>query len=258
MLTKIISVKEDEMKFFSLPKKQSVTNYSLHRALSKPNRNIGLIAEVKKASPSKGVIRAEFHPVEIAKEYMDSKVDAISVLTDRTFFQGSLDYLTQIKQIVNIPVLRKDFIVDRRQILESKHIGADAILLIGEVLEPLKLKEFYLEAEELGIECLVEIHSIQTVEALLKEITPRIIGINNRNLATFQSSIHHTKEIVPYLPSTCLVISESGIHSTIDVQTVKNYGAHAILVGEAFMKEEEPSEGIRKMFGETSLEKTII
>jgi indole-3-glycerol phosphate synthase len=239
MLKQIIQVKEDEMKQFSLPPERQFNHYSLFQALSKPKRVVGLIAEVKKASPSKGIIREDFHPVEIAKEYLETGVDAISVLTDTPFFQGAKEYLTEIKNVVDVPILRKDFIVDRRQILESKYIGADAILLIGEVLEPTKLKEFYLEAEELGLECLVEVHSTQTVESLLQVITPKIIGINNRDLSSFIT-----------LPSGSLIVSESGIHTLKDLQTVKEAGAKAILVGEAFMKEREPGIGIKKLFGE--------
>jgi indole-3-glycerol phosphate synthase len=250
MLKQIIQVKEDEMKQFSLPPERQFNHYSLFQALSKPKRVVGLIAEVKKASPSKGIIREDFHPVEIAKEYLETGVDAISVLTDTPFFQGAKEYLTEIKNVVDVPILRKDFIVDRRQILESKYIGADAILLIGEVLEPTKLKEFYLEAEELGLECLVEVHSTQTVESLLQVITPKIIGINNRDLSSFITSTEQTKEIVPYLPSGSLIVSESGIHTLKDLQTVKEAGAKAILVGEAFMKEREPGIGIKKLFGE--------
>jgi indole-3-glycerol phosphate synthase len=250
MLDQIIKVKEEEMEQFSLPSEALCTHYSLFQALSKPRRDIGLIAEVKKASPSKGVIREDFHPVEIAKEYEETGADAISVLTDTAFFQGAKEYLTAIKQTVNVPILRKDFIVDRRQILESKRIGADAILLIGEVLEPSKLKEFYLEAEELGMECLVEVHSIQTVVSLLKEISPKIIGINNRDLSTFKTTTEQTKLIVPYLPTSSLIVSESGIHTLGDLQDVKQAGAGAVLVGEAFMREQEPGMGIKKLFGE--------
>jgi indole-3-glycerol phosphate synthase len=253
MLDQIIKVKEEEMKQFSLPTETLYNHYSLFQALSNPKRDIGLIAEVKKASPSKGVIREDFHPVEIAKEYVATRADAISVLTDTSFFQGAKEYLTTIKQTVNVPILRKDFIVDRRQILESKRIGADAILLIGEVLESSKLKEFYLEAEELGLECLVEVHSVQTVESLLKEITPKIIGINNRNLSSFKTSTEQTKVIVPYLPSSSLIVSESGIHTNSDLQAVMQAGAGAVLVGEAFMKEREPGMGIKKLFGEVPL-----
>jgi indole-3-glycerol phosphate synthase len=257
MLDKIIKVKEREMEQFTLPLERVFPHFSLLDALQNAKREIGLIAEVKKASPSKGVIRQIFHPVSIAKEYNATGVDAISVLTDEQFFQGSKQYLTEVKQVVNVPVLRKDFIVDRKQLLESKYIGADAILLIGEVLEPQKLKEFYLEAAELGLECLVEVHSIRTVEALLKEITPSIIGINNRDLSTFQTSTEHTKEIISYLPSTSLVVSESGIHTSSDIKFVKEAGASAVLVGEAFMREAEPGAGIRKLFGEDTIEQTL-
>jgi indole-3-glycerol phosphate synthase len=252
MLSKIVQVKHEEMQKFQLPIEQEFPHYSLYEALRNANRAVGLIAEVKKASPSKGVIREDFHPVSIASEYVKAKTDAISVLTDEQFFHGSKQYLSNAKQVVNVPVLRKDFIVDRKQLLESKYIGADAILLIGEVLEPSKLKEFYLEAQELGLECLVEVHSIQTVEALLKEIAPRIIGINNRDLSTFETSLEHTKEIVTYLPESSLVISESGLHTYEDLQFVKKAGAHAVLVGEAFMREQHPGQGILKLFGEES------
>jgi indole-3-glycerol phosphate synthase len=257
MLDKIIKVKEMEMEQFILPLERVFPRFSLLDALQNTKREIGLIAEIKKASPSKGIIRQNFHPVSIAKEYEATGVEAISVLTDEQFFQGSKEYLTEVKQVVNVPVLRKDFIVDRNQLLESKYIGADAILLIGEVLEPLKLKEFYLEAAELGLECLVEVHSIRTVEALLKEITPSIIGINNRDLSTFQTSTEHTKEIISYLPATSLVVSESGIHTNSDIKFVKGVGASAVLVGEAFMREAEPGAGIRKLFGEDTFEQTL-
>lgn len=253
MLNKIVEVKHEEMEQFQLPNQLEVTHYSLYEALRKANRQIGLIAEVKKASPSKGIIREDFHPIDIAEQYVSAKADALSVLTDEQFFQGSKEYLSNIKRVVNVPVLRKDFIVDRRQLLESKYIGADAILLIGEVLEPLKLKEFYLEAEELGLECLVEVHSIETVESLLKEISPKILGINNRDLSTFKTSVEHTKEIITYLPDTSLVVSESGIHSYQDLTFVKEAGAHAVLIGEAFMRETNPGEGIRKLFGDGQL-----
>jgi indole-3-glycerol phosphate synthase len=254
MLSKIVQVKNEEMQQFQLPVEQEFQHYSLYEALKNANRDIGVIAEVKKASPSKGVIREDFYPVSIATQYVQAKADAISVLTDEQFFQGHKQYLSNVKQVVNVPVLRKDFIVDRKQLLESKYIGADAILLIGEVLEPLKLKEFYLEAQELGLECLVEVHSIQTVEDLLKEIAPRIIGINNRDLSTFETSLEHTKEIIAYLPKSSLVISESGLHTYDDLQFVKNAGAHAVLVGEAFMREQNPGDGISKLFGEGKID----
>lgn len=131
MLNKIIQVKKEEMKQFVLPEKQNFPSFSLYQSLTQPIREVGLIAEIKKASPSKGIIRENFSPLEIAKDYTSTGVDALSVLTDEQFFQGSKKYLTDVKSIVNVPVLRKDFIVDRRQLLESKHLGADVVLLIG-------------------------------------------------------------------------------------------------------------------------------
>jgi indole-3-glycerol phosphate synthase len=257
MLKEIIKVKKEEVEKIVLKEIELFKHYSLYEFLSNSNRDIGLIAEVKKASPSKGIIRPNFNPIEIAKSYVQEKTDAISVLTDQQFFQGSSDYLTEIKKITNVPILRKDFIIDTKQIRESKCIGADAILLIGEVLEPRQLKEFYLEAEELQLECLVEVHSIQTVENLLKEFTPKVIGINNRDLQSFTTSLKQTETIISYLPSESLIISESGIHTQDDLNFIKSVGARGVLVGEAFMREDNPSKGIKKLFGEDTVEQAI-
>ncbi|MDF0726229.1 indole-3-glycerol phosphate synthase TrpC [Cytobacillus sp. S13-E01] len=250
MLGKIIQSKYKEVKEIVLPDFLEVKRKSLYEALINPNRNIGLIAEIKKASPSKGVIREEFYPLEIAKEYENVGVDAISVLTDKEYFQGSIDYLKQVKSEVDVPVLRKDFIVDPIQIEESVRIGADAILLIGEVLSISQLYEFYLEAYELGLECLVEVHSYDALEKVLAKFEPQIIGVNNRDLKTFATSIQHTNEIAHHIPVDSLLVSESGIHTNNDLRKVQEYGANAVLVGEAFMKAEKPSEGIKQMFGE--------
>jgi indole-3-glycerol phosphate synthase len=257
MLNKIVEVKKEEASRIKLQEGEVFKHYSLYDSLLNSNREIGLIAEVKKASPSKGVIRENFQPVEIAKEYEAEGADGISVLTDEQFFQGAKEYLTNIKRVVNVPILRKDFIIDEKQIVESKQIGADAILLIGEILEPKQLKEYYLQATELGLECLVEVHSVKTVEGILKEFSPRIIGINNRDLTTFKTSIHQTELIISYLPTDSLVVSESGIHSYSDLQFVKSVGTKALLVGEAFMREESPRLGIKKLFGEDYIGQTI-
>lgn len=255
MLSKIIEQKKIEVENLEeVVLEQPVIRKSLHSALSKPNRKLGLIAEVKKASPSKGVIRENFDPLQIAKEYEETKADAISVLTDVTFFQGSIEYLMEIKENVNLPILRKDFIIDSRQISQSEKMGADAILLIGEVLEPLKLYEFYCEAYERGLECLVEVHSRKTLEQVCKYVTPKLVGINNRNLKNFITSINHTKEIIKDAPKESLVISESGILSRKDLDEIISYGAHATLIGEAFMRYESPGRGIRKLFGEVNYE----
>lgn len=250
MLTKIIETKFEEVKKLTLPEFENFNRKSLSKALLSPNREIGLIAEVKKASPSKGIIRQDFAPAKIALDYMNVHVDALSVLTDEIFFQGSTQYLRHIKDLVDVPVLRKDFIVDSIQIEQSLRIGADAILLIGEVLEPDQLHEFYLEAYEKGLECLVEVHSYETLESILRLFEPKILGVNNRNLKTFSTSILQTKELSSYIPSGSLLVSESGIHSSQDLLDVKEYGAKAVLVGEAFMKAEKPGDGVRELFGE--------
>ncbi|QOR65263.1 indole-3-glycerol phosphate synthase TrpC [Cytobacillus suaedae] len=252
MLTKIIETKYEEVKKIILPECDVFERKSLYEALQNPYREIGLIAEVKKASPSKGVIRQEFHPTQIALDYLNVHVDALSVLTDELYFQGSSQYLREIKKLVDVPVLRKDFIVDSLQIEQSVRIGADAILLIGEVLEPAQLHEFYTEAYEKGLECLVEVHSYEILEKILKVFEPKILGVNNRNLKTFSTSILQTKELSDHIPPGSLLVSESGIHSHQDLLDVKNYGAKAVLVGEAFMKVEKPGDGVRELFGEKS------
>lgn len=251
MLNKILEQKKIEVKNIIYPEIDSVVERkSLYDALSNPNRSLGIIAEVKKASPSKGVIREDFHPVRVATEYEEAKADAISVLTDERFFQGSMDYLMDIKKKVNIPVLRKDFIIDAKQIEQSDKIGADAILLIGEALDPVQLHEYYCEAYERGLECLVEVHSRETMEQVCRIFTPKILGINNRNLKVFETSIIHTEEMAKDAPSESLVVSESGIHTPQDIKAIIKYGAKAALIGEAFMRAKSPGIGIKQMFGE--------
>jgi indole-3-glycerol phosphate synthase len=241
MLSKIIETKKQELNSLVMPEIQAAfSRKSLYQAIIQAKRRIGLIAEVKKASPSKGILREDFHPLEIAAEYEKAGADAVSVLTDQTFFHGSKDYLTEIKRNINIPVLRKDFIIDRKQIEESERIGADAILLIGEVLSPNQLHEFYIEAYERGIECLVEVHSVNTLEKILKIFTPKIIGVNNRNLHTFHTSVEQTVQLASLIPEESIFVSESGIHTASDIEIVKKAGADAVLVGEALMKSQDP------------------
>ncbi|ANB60764.1 indole-3-glycerol phosphate synthase TrpC [Anoxybacteroides amylolyticum] len=250
MLEQIIATKRNEVRTLTLPATCDVPRFSLAEALKNRRRAIGLIAEVKKASPSKGIIRRDFHPVDHAKAYEQAGADAISVLTDETYFQGNCQYLTEIKQAVGVPVLRKDFIIDRVQIEESVRIGADAILLIGEALLPKTLYELYEEAYEKGLECLVEVHSRETLENILALFTPAIIGINNRNLQTFTTSLDTTKEVAPFVPKTSILVSESGIHTHQDIQTVHAYGAEAVLVGESLMRQHDVAQAVRALYGE--------
>ncbi|MFC4324179.1 indole-3-glycerol phosphate synthase TrpC [Litchfieldia salsa] len=250
MLNKIIEQKKIELERLYMPENKMIERKSLYQALTHSDRKPALIAEIKKASPSKGIIRENFNHLEIAKDYKFAKVDAMSVLTDEKFFKGAIQYLIEVKEIVDVPVLRKDFIIDSRQIEQSVQIGADAILLIGEVLEPSQLYEFYQEAYEKGLECLVEVHSIDTLERILKQFSPKILGVNNRNLKTFETSLNQTQELAEYIPKDSILVSESGIHTPNDLNRVREYGAKAVLIGEAFMRLEKPSMGIRALYGE--------
>lgn len=249
MLNKILETKKEEVKKIKLPFQQSVRNHSFFNGLVNQKNEVALIAEVKKASPSKGVIKEDFDPLSIAREYEQAGADAISVLTDKHYFQGDRDYLIKIKKEIALPVLRKDFIIDSKQVLESKRIGADAILLIAEALEPTKLAELYEYAYELQLECLVEVHSLEALEGILSIFTPRIIGVNNRNLQTFETTLEQTEKIASSIPSSSLFVSESGIHSYEDIKRVKRAGANAVLVGESLMRAETPGKGIKRLFG---------
>ncbi|MBY8913686.1 indole-3-glycerol phosphate synthase TrpC [Bacillus sp. YC2] len=250
MLDQIIKQKKEEVKSIILPETCQIERRSFKEALAHPNRFIGLIAEVKKASPSKGLIKEHFVPEAIAADYEAARADALSVLTDTRFFQGDNQYLTDIKQTVSLPVLRKDFIIDSVQVEESYRIGADAILLIGEVLEPVQLHELYTEAREKGMDVLVEVHDEAVLEQILKVFQPEILGINNRDLKTFRTSVVQTEKIAALVPDGCLLISESGIGSLEDLQFVKEHGAQAVLIGESLMRQDSQQQAIRRLFGE--------
>ncbi|WP_394174085.1 indole-3-glycerol phosphate synthase TrpC [Guptibacillus hwajinpoensis] len=254
MLDRIIAVKHEEMARFNMPEDQKFNNVSFVTSLQNPTHEVGLIAEVKKASPSKGIINDNFDPVEVAEAYEKAGADAISVLTDETFFKGSNSFLTEVKKHVNLPILRKDFIIDERQIEESKRIGADAILLIVRALGVQKTKEFYHLAASYGLECLVEVHSEEELKELTASFTPAVIGVNNRNLATFETSTKQTHMLSRYIPESTLLISESGISTYDDIQDVKKAGASAVLVGEALMRGGTYEAGIRRLFGESAHE----
>jgi len=211
-------------------------------ALRHPRRgNVALIAEVKKASPSAGVICADFDPVRIAKEYEAAGASCLSVLTDEKFFQGSLEYLRQIRQTVKLPLLRKDFIIDERQILEAIEWGADAILLIAAILNDAQLNEFHALAVEAGLTALVEVHDEAELDRALAVGTP-LIGVNNRDLKTFKLELATTERIAaklfrsPQGGEPPLLVAESGIHKRADVERLARCGAKAVLVGESLMR----------------------
>ena len=207
---------------------------SFEAALQKPD-DLALIAEVKKASPSAGVIVESFDPVAVAKNYARAGAEAISVLTDEQFFQGKLEYLEQIRAVVNVPLLRKDFILDEVQIAESAAAGADAILLIVAALPDDQLQRLLDAAAVYQLDVLVEVHTLAELDRAL-ETDARIIGINNRNLATFEVDLGVTEELSEQVPSGIVLVSESGIKSAEDVARVKACGVNAVLIGEALMR----------------------
>jgi indole-3-glycerol phosphate synthase len=199
--------------------------------------NIRLIAEVKKASPSRGVIRADFDPVEIAQIYANNGASAISVLTESKYFQGSLNHLKGIKDALKekrLPVLRKDFIFDPYQVYESRACGADSLLLIVAILAPQPLAELIGLTRQLGMECLVEVHNEAELEIALKS-SARIIGINNRDLSTFTVDINTTRRLRPLIPADRTVVSESGIKDRADIARLRKWRVDAVLIGEALM-----------------------
>ena len=210
-----------------------------------------VIAEVKKASPSKGVLRADFEPADIAQSYMegDGKVSAacLSVLTDRQFFQGQPDYLKQARASTTLPVLRKDFMVDAYQIYESRAMGADAILLIAACLDDAQMADFEAIARSLDMAVLVEVHDRPELERALKLKTP-LVGINNRNLRTFEVTLDTTLGMLKDVPPDRLLVTESGILKPADVKTMRDAGVHAFLVGEAFMRADDPGLALAKLF----------
>lgn len=196
---------------------------------------ITLIAEVKKASPSAGVIRADFDPVRIATTYEQHGAAAISVLTDVEYFQGSLQYLTAVKAAVALPVLRKDFVIDRYQLLEARCAGADAVLLIAECLPGNQLAQLQKEAVALGLHTLVELHDADQVSRVI-DCGAAVIGINNRDLRTFETRLEHTLDLLPKIPVDRVVVSESGIRTHADLVRLGAAGARAVLVGESLMR----------------------
>lgn len=205
-----------------------------------------IIAEVKKASPSKGLIREQFEPVAIALEYEAHGAAAISVLTEQSFFLGSSDYLSAIKKHVSIPVLRKDFLFDIYQIYETRALGADALLLIAAILEKDKLCELLHLTRELGMDALVEVHSREELDRVL-QTDARIIGINNRNLNTFQTDIATTVELIGAIPEDKTVVSESGIASRADIVMLRRSGVDAFLIGESLMRQESPGARLAEL-----------
>ena len=214
------------------------------RALSA--KGMSVIAELKKASPSRGVLVEDFDPVRLARDCERGGARALSVLTDQRFFQGEGGFIREIKEAVGLPILRKDFIVDEYQIAESRDLGADAILLIAKALSPDLLRRLYESARSLGLDALVETHTASEV-ALANSIGADLIGINNRDLATFEVSLNRSIELGPSVRAGAIAVSESGIQSSADIRALRDAGFGAVLVGEAIMKGGNVTEALRRL-----------
>ncbi|OGW76615.1 MAG: hypothetical protein A3C51_00400 [Omnitrophica bacterium RIFCSPHIGHO2_02_FULL_46_20] len=213
--------------------------------ISRPH-HINLIAEIKKASPSKGILRGDFNPVKIAITYQANGASAISVLTDERFFEGKLEHIKKVRGNVSIPILRKDFFIDEYQIYETVEAGAEAILLICEILSIAELTKFYNLAIELGLDCLVEVHNEEDIEKALA-VNAAIIGINNRDLHTFKVDLGVTQRLIRLIPQNKIIVSESGIKRYEDIMFLKSLGVNAVLIGEAFMEADDIASKMREM-----------
>lgn len=207
----------------------------------------GVIAEVKKASPSKGVLREDFHPADIATSYAQHGAACLSVLTDEQFFQGATDYLKQARAACSIPVLRKDFMIDPYQVYQARAWGADCILLIVAALDHGLMRELEACAHEIGMDVLVEVHDAAELEAALA-LKTALLGVNNRNLRTFETTLDTTINLLPRIPESKLVITESAIRTRDDVQRMRDHAVHAFLVGEAFMRASDPGAELAQLF----------
>jgi indole-3-glycerol phosphate synthase len=210
--------------------------------------DVALIAEVKKASPSAGLIRADFDPVQIARTYAEHGAAAISVLTDEQFFQGHLDYLKAVRASVPVPVLRKDFLLDPYQVYEARAAGADAVLLIAECLDDATMTELFQLAAELGMTSLVELYEPENLERVLR-LGPSLVGVNNRNLKTFVTDLGHSLRLRPQVPADVAFVAESGIRTRADVERLRQAGVNAMLVGETLMRQPDIAAAVDELLG---------
>lgn len=206
-----------------------------------------VIAEIKKASPSKGIIRPNFDPVAIAESYQRGGACCLSVLTDRDFFKGDERFLTEARQACELPVIRKDFIVDPYQIVEARAIAADCILLIAAALDDIQMAELYAAAQEQSLDVLIEVHDREELDRILP-LGSTLIGINNRDLHRFETSLDNTYQLLPYIPEDRIVVTESGIHNSEHIAAMRAHGVNSFLVGEAFMRADDPGARLAELF----------
>lgn len=236
------SIVEAERAIADMPPTRGFEDALAHRR----KRKLGLIAEVKKASPSKGLIRPDFDPVQIACAYEKAGADCVSVLTDVSYFQGSPDYLQEIRQAVGLPLLRKDFVIDETQIYEARLLGADAVLLIAAILDQERLRRFLNVARETGLDALVEVHDRAEMDMVL-ELGATLVGVNNRDLKTFETRLQTTEELAALVPEGVTLISESGIAGPQDIKYLHNTGAKGVLVGEYLMRQQDVEQAVYRL-----------
>lgn len=237
-------LRKNEAALVSLAKRAAPA-ISFEKAIKREGK-ISFIAEIKQASPSAGVLRKNFSHIEIAKTFEKCKAHAISVLTEEEFFLGKINYIEEIKKEVKLPVLRKDFILDEIQILESRAVGADAVLLIMRILDEVKFKKLYDLSKDLGMDVLTEVHSEKELRKVLN-LGVNIIGINNRNLSTLKVEVEQTQKLIPFIPQDLVKVSESGINSLKDMLWLKGLGVNAVLVGESLMKADNLEAKLREL-----------
>ena len=258
ILNKIVSVKHEELALArqrrslaswreAAEQRRDVRGFAQALRSKAAQGQAAVIAEIKKASPSKGVLRQHFVPADIARSYAQHGAACLSVLTDERFFQGHADYLHQARQACSLPVLRKDFMVDEYQVHEARAIGADCILLIAACLDDAQMRDLEACAQALGMDVLVEVHDGAELDRALRLRTP-LVGVNNRNLRTFEVSLQTTLDLQHRVPADRLLVTESGIMGPPDVQRMREAGIHAFLVGEAFMRAADPGAALAELF----------
>lgn len=258
ILKKIIKRKQEEISNRKQAKSETVLSDEVHKAsavrgfVNSMRQRIAagepaVIAEIKKASPSKGIIREDFKPADIAKSYQQGGASCLSVLTDIDFFQGSDEYLKQARAACDLPVIRKDFIVDTYQVFEARAMGADCILLIVAVLTDEQISTLYTLARELGMDVLIEVHDGEELQRSLP-LGAELVGINNRNLRTFETSLDTTIDLLNQIPKDRIVVTESGIHSIEHIKLMRDHQVNSFLVGEAFMRADDPGAELNQLF----------
>ncbi len=206
-----------------------------------------VIAEIKRASPSKGLIREDYDVASIATSYAEHGASCLSVLTDESYFQGSDEHLRTARAAVDLPIIRKDFVIEEYQITEARALGADCVLLIAAAMDIMRLTNLYQHARNVGLDALIEVHNLEELQAALS-LQPGLVGINNRNLKTFEVSLDNTIDLLEHIPPGVVTVTESGIHSREDVQRMLDKGVYAFLVGEAFMRAEVPGKALEALF----------